>query len=159
MNTKSNILANKIIKNNNSNINPDDLILLLLDRDERILLSILAVLKTGAAYVPLDPSYPDERLKFIIEETKCNTIITNEAYIKRLKNLTQYNIRILSFETNELISNDESLFSNLKEIAKYNNLAYVIYTSGTTGTPKGVMIEHKSFVNFIFSMKLKYFSF
>ncbi|CAF5163293.1 unnamed protein product, partial [Rotaria sp. Silwood1] len=79
LNEKSNQLAHYL--RSISNIRPDDLIALLLDKSELMIISILAVWKSGAAYVPIDPSYPDERIQFILQDTKAKIIIANKKYI------------------------------------------------------------------------------
>ena len=61
-------------------INPDDIIALLLDKSELMIISILAIWKSGAAFVPIDPNYPQERIKFILEDTKAKIIITNNYF-------------------------------------------------------------------------------
>ena len=94
-------------------------------------ISILAVLKTGAAYVPIDPGYPAGRIEFMIDDSKCVFVIDENA--------------LVDFVGQEITYSNE----NPGSIIEPNNLAYVIYTSGSTGTPKGVMVEHRSVVNFI----------
>ena len=147
LNDRANQLAHYLIKHHN--IKPDTLIALLLDRSEHMLITILAVLKAGAAYVPMDPHYPDDRIKYILSDTNTTLVLANNIYTKRIKKLKKVNV----------IPIDDNTF--LKEIMTYHstntivkeltssNLAYVIYTSGTTGNPKGVMIEHKGVVNLI----------
>ncbi|CAF5017621.1 unnamed protein product, partial [Rotaria sp. Silwood1] len=105
---------------------------------------ILAVWKSGAAYVPIDPSYPDERIQFILQDTKAKIIIANKKYIIRLDPYDLVKIEIESISTTV---NDNRNNENVQPICSSNNLAYVIYTSGTTGKPKGVMIEHTGVIN------------
>ncbi|MFC4634988.1 amino acid adenylation domain-containing protein [Dokdonia ponticola] len=96
-----------------------------LDRSEWLLISLLAVLKAGCAYVPLDTKYPEQRIAYIEQDSQCKVTIDEEV--------------IIAFKTAEPIS---------KELPKIHitseNLAYIIYTSGSTGKPKGVMITHKN---------------
>lgn len=115
----------------NYDISADDLIGINLDRNEWMIISILAVLKSGGGYVPIDPIYPDERIKFMMDDSQCKMVI-DESIISRFTTLMQE-------------------FSNENPVlrSKPDNLAYVIYTSGTTGTPKGVMIEHRNILNHI----------
>ncbi|WP_299686002.1 amino acid adenylation domain-containing protein, partial [uncultured Dokdonia sp.] len=94
-----------------------------LDRDEWLLISLLAVLKAGCAYVPLDPKYPAQRIAYIEQDSQCKVTIDKEM--------------IASFTTAEPISKELPKIS-----IESNNLAYIIYTSGSTGKPKGVMITH-----------------
>ncbi len=123
---KSNQLAHYLLQNNV--INPEDLIAVKLERSEWLIISLLAVLKTGAAYVPVDKEYPENRVRYIIEDTNANIIIDENFLSKFFA--------------------EKSLPTHLPEVKISSNyLAYVIYTSGSTGKPKGVMIEHRSLVN------------
>lgn len=133
------------------NIQPDDLVALCLGRNEHMLIAILAVLKAGGAYVPLDPGYPDERVGFILNDTKTKLLLTNEIHRARLEAIR------FSDKTN-VIAIDNKEFAHELSLQRRDNLlnnnqpdslAYVIYTSGTTGKPKGVMIEHKNVTSFI----------
>ncbi|WP_165768490.1 amino acid adenylation domain-containing protein, partial [Flavobacterium pectinovorum] len=120
------------------NIEPDDLIGIKLERSERMIVSILGILKSGAAYVPIDPNYPQDRIDYIESDTQSKIIIDE----------TQYGI----------FYNQREKYTNLN-LAKINSprdLAYLIYTSGTTGNPKGVMIEHTSLVNRLTWMQKAY---
>ena len=134
-------------------IRPDDLIALLLDKSELMIISILGVWKSGAAYVPIDPSYPDERVQFILHDTGAKVIITNQKY---MKTLDPYNL--IKVEINSVfgsMSNGHSR-ENVPSISSSSSLAYVTYTSGTSGVPKGVMKEHHSVINVIIDLTEKY---
>ena len=167
LNTRSNQLANylRVIKD----IKPDTLIALCLDRSEHMLIAILSVLKVGGAYVPVDPSYPDERIKYILEDTNTKLVLTNEVYKQRLEDISKASvanlgtieenlqIRTLAIDNKEIQEQlSLQLVTNLDTETTSSNLAYVIYTSGTTGNPKGVMIEHKGVVNRIQWMSSMY---
>jgi amino acid adenylation domain-containing protein len=143
LNEKSNQLSNYL--RNNFNIKPDDIIALCLDKSELMITTILAIWKSGAAYVPMDPNFPDKRIEYIINDTKSKIIITNEIYLNRIDKLNK--IELINIIINEnIFLNNLSNYSNLnvKNNCKNSNLSHVIYTSGTTGNPKGVLIEHKS---------------
>ena len=128
-------------------VKPDDLIALFLDRNEWMVISILAVLKSGAAYVPLETTYPEERIKYIISETETRVVLTNIRHKIRLKDQKLGSFLVcVDREDEELYPLDQSELNPLSSVES-TNLAYVIYTSGTTGTPNGVMIEHRSVVN------------
>lgn len=125
---KSNQLAHYLV--DHYSIAKEDLIGIKLERSEWMIISIFGILKTGGAYVPIDPNYPEDRITFIENDTKCKVCI-DEVELKK-------------FRTLEYPSKSIELSLDL------SNLAYVIYTSGTTGNPKGVMIEHSSLVNLIY---------
>ncbi|HTD41023.1 MAG TPA: amino acid adenylation domain-containing protein [Mucilaginibacter sp.] len=122
LNEKSNQLANYLRAN--YDIKADDLVGLLLDRSEWMVIAMLGVLKSGAAYVPVDPFYPEERIAYMLEDSKCKVMITPEELDKFKQKQDNYSKQ------------------DLPHISGLSNLAYVIYTSGSTGKPKGVMVEH-----------------
>ncbi|MGQ3891422.1 non-ribosomal peptide synthetase family protein [Legionella sp. CNM-4043-24] len=144
-------------------VKPDDLIALLLDRNEYTVIAILAVLKAGGAYVPLDLSYPRERIEYILEDTQAKIILINETHQDKLEHLSgsadfheaanRKNISVMAIDSKKLQKELTALDkSDIVTAGTSGNLAYVIYTSGTTGRPKGVLIEHKSVVNTLHAM-------
>ncbi|MFV8930204.1 AMP-binding protein, partial [Serratia fonticola] len=132
-------------------LQPDDLIGLCLERSERMIVSILAVLKAGAAYVPLSPDMPAERMLWTIENIHSRVILTELGAQEALAKLIDpQNTALLCVDDPELIARAAShQVVNVATQTKPDNLIYVIYTSGTTGTPKGVMIEHHSVANLV----------
>ncbi|WHN64863.1 non-ribosomal peptide synthetase [Cysteiniphilum sp. QT6929] len=142
LNAKANQLA-RYIRSSNT-ISPDDLIALYLDKSLEMIIGILAILKSGAAYVPLDPSYPDERVKYILNDTQASLVLSQSHYISRLQAISKAPVISLESDCYENLSSD-----NLIPMSTANDLAYVIYTSGTTGKPKGVCIQHKALHNLI----------
>ncbi|WP_108867379.1 non-ribosomal peptide synthetase [Aquimarina aquimarini] len=138
---QSNQLANYLIA---KDIREGDVIPICLDRSTEMIISVLAVLKTGAAYVPIDPSYPKERIDFILEDTKAKILITNtESYTKNSLNTAVTIIEIDEVYKQLASYSHEAITTSISS----DQLAYVIYTSGTTGVPKGVMISHKGLSN------------
>ena len=123
-------------------VKPDDFIGLYLDRSIDLMVGMLAILKAGAAYVPLDPSYPESRLQYMVEDAGIKRVITqrnlNVDFFQ-----SQLEFILLDDEAAQVASpyNDENSNSNTSMLTR-NNAAYVIYTSGSTGKPKGVVIEH-----------------
>ncbi|CAM4834420.1 unnamed protein product [Rotaria magnacalcarata] len=142
LNQKANQLAHYL--RSICDIQPDDLIALFLDKSELMIVSILGVWKSGAAYVPIDPSYPDERVRFILKDTKAKIVIANKNYTSRLHS---YAMIIIEIDSISAIIKGQKYSKNPQSITSSNDLAYVIYTSGTTGKPKGVMIEHRGVIN------------
>lgn len=124
-----NKLANHLIKK--YGIQSEDKIPLILSRTEKMIIAILAVLKTGAAYVPISFKYPNERIEYILSSCNSKLVIDDQFMREKIPNDTS--------RPNVLI--DE------------NSLAYIIFTSGTTGNPKGVMVEHKNLSNFVNEIK------
>jgi tyrocidine synthetase-3 len=113
-----------------------------MDRSEQMMVVLLGILKSGAAYVPIDPEYPQSRVNYILEDTKSGVIITDQQLAKNLK---QENYVIISPGDWPVISTFPE--NNLAIKPSAEDLAYIIYTSGSTGIPKGVMVEHKGVVN------------
>lgn len=142
LNTKANQLGAYLKQQ--YQIQPDDLIVLCLDRSYKMLISMLAVMKSGAAYVPVSPEYPDERIGFVLEDTRAKVIITNADYQERIENLNP-EVSILLIEKEDIWESYSP--ANFETSLRPDNLAYVIYTSGTTGRPKGVLIEHRNLVH------------
>lgn len=126
--------------------NPNSLVALVMDKSEHMMVSILAVWKTGAAYVPIDPLFPDDRVRYIMEDTKPVGIIADTRYIPRIKGIVQPTTSIYASDVAAVPVSEWSI-SNPAPSSKNTDLAYVIYTSGTTGRPKGVMVEHHGVVN------------
>lgn len=139
-------------------IEPDDLVALCLDKSEKMLIAILGILKAGGAYVPMDTEAPEERMKFIVSDTKTKVVITNASYKEKWQKMLASTE--IALECIDGIDFDRVLQKyapvNLIASATSSNLAYVIYTSGTTGTPKGVMVEHKGVINLITWMNSQY---
>lgn len=150
LNEKANQLASYLTKS--YRIKPDDLVALLLDRNEKIIICILAILKSGGAYVPIDIDYPLERIEYILGDTQAKIVILNEKIKNKLdkflgKDLNRKIIVVDNQSTQERLQKETK--KNIINACSSSNLIYVIYTSGTTGNPKGVMIEHRSVVNVI----------
>jgi amino acid adenylation domain-containing protein len=105
---------------------------------------LMAVLKAGAAYVPLDPAYPAERIGFILEDAKIQLVITVEAFAS----LFPANINVICLDRDdETIQRQSGASLQIKSYPE--SLAYIIYTSGSTGKPKGVLIPHRTLINYL----------
>ncbi|RMZ58567.1 amino acid adenylation domain-containing protein [Chryseobacterium nematophagum] len=153
LNERSNQLAHYLL--DTYQIKPDELIPLCLERSEEMLIGILGVLKSGGAYVPMDPHYPMDRIEHILGDTKARVVIGEENTIKKLFEYESEanGLTILSLNSLEMTDTLNSYsIENPKANVSSGDLSYVIYTSGTTGKPKGVMIEHKGVVNLICCM-------
>ena len=119
---------------------PDSIIAIMVERSLEMMVGIMGILKSGAAYLPISPDYPEERVKYMLEDSGTYILLTQKRFSSSL-----------GFEGNILYLDDEELYSgdgsNLENVNKSDDLAYMIYTSGSTGRPKGVMIEHRSIIN------------
>lgn len=147
LNTKAKQVAEYLLE---SNIKPDDLVAISMERSIEMITGILGVLKSGAAYVPIDPELPQSRIDFILEDTKSRFVITSKNIYERFKAL-KYNW--VALDINTVLEQKNSKEYNKQSKAISNNLAYVIYTSGSTGMPKGVMVEHRNIVNLVYAQK------
>ncbi|APJ04727.1 non-ribosomal peptide synthetase [Silvanigrella aquatica] len=146
LNQRANQLGNFLQKN--FEIKPDILIALCLNRNEHMLISMLAILKAGGAYIPIDPEYPKDRLDFILKDTDTKLLLTNEKFRENFLDYTALNIVYVdSYKIEKCLLNEKN--KNLDSSSCSHDLSYVIYTSGTTGQPKGVLIEHVGVVNLI----------
>lgn len=141
LNQQANKLAYFLLSQHD--INPDTIIGIMLDRSEKVVISVLAVLKTGAAYLPIDPNLPADRNSFICADAGTKIIITDNIPADSLK------FQGVTFIDLNKPDSFTGSGQNLDREVHPENLAYVIFTSGSTGNPKGVMIEHHSVTNFI----------
>ncbi|SHJ73047.1 amino acid adenylation domain-containing protein, partial [Aquimarina spongiae] len=124
-------------------IKKEELIPICVDRSLEMIISVLGVLKSGAAYVPIDPSYPLDRITFILQDTSANFIITkSDNPILDLVSGCEFFCVDRDWEEVNSFSSEKLDLGIMP-----NNLANVIYTSGTTGKPKGVLCEHRGVVN------------
>ncbi len=137
LNAKANQLARLIA---GKGVHPGDLVAILLDRSAEMVIAALAIWKTGAAYVPINPQYPAERQLYILRDTKCALVLTSTAHAADG-----------SFPAAAVCLDDPDIWresaADLPQKPRGEDLAYVIYTSGSTGNPKGVMIEHAALLN------------
>ncbi len=124
-----------------------------LPRSIDMITAALAVLKTGAAYLPIDINYPVDRKNFIIRDSKTRYLIANSALEEELK-LNLLNVILLDQIYDDINTNP---VENLNISVDPKNLAYIIYTSGSTGNPKGTLLQHEGFYNFVnsFNYRLK----
>ncbi len=145
----SNQLANLLIARG---VAKGDLVGVLMDRSIEMMIGLYAVLKAGAAYVPMDPAYPAHRLEMMAEDAEPKVILTESDRAAQLA----------AFKTQTLVVDCKTTFDGVSKsppavFIDPDDLAYVIYTSGSTGRPKGVMITHKNVQNLFLSLddKLK----
>ena len=142
---QSNRLAHRLLA---LGVRPDTLAGVAVERTEALVVSLLGILKAGAAYVPLDLTYPQDRLALVMEDAQMAVLLTTAASRNRLP-ASAAALTILDAEDAGLARENAE---PVKCLATAHNLAYVIYTSGSTGKPKGVMVEHRNVVNFFTGM-------
>jgi amino acid adenylation domain-containing protein len=136
-------------------IERERLVALHLERSPEMVVALLGVLKTGGAYLPLDPSYPEERLRFMLEDSGARVLLTQ----RRLRPPGSFAGAVLCLDADWPEVAGESAELPPEEPAApaaptaSGGLAYLIYTSGSTGTPKGVLVRHDAVVNFLTSMR------
>ncbi|MGH9831260.1 MAG: AMP-binding protein, partial [Blastocatellia bacterium] len=128
-------------------VGPESLVAVYLERSPNVIVAITGILKAGAAYVPLDPAYPRQRLRFMIEDSGAEVAVTEEGLAGVL---AFAEVRVLRIDTDGVESiADTARFS--RRPPEPENPAYVIYTSGSTGQPKGVVVTHKNVVRLFYA--------
>jgi natural product biosynthesis luciferase-like monooxygenase protein len=123
---------------------PDAMVGICMQRTADMMVALLAILKSGAGYLPLDPDFPPSRLDYMVKDSGVQIVLTD-----------QWSRGLVSDNVEQVISMDDALpeFTPVTPLpAMPNNLAYAIYTSGSTGEPKGVMLEHEQVTNFFLGM-------
>ena len=135
-----NDLANRLGRylRNQYHLQPDELVGICMDRGIEMVVSMLGVLKSGAGYLPIDPTFPGSRRDFMVSDSGCKVLLDSELY-------NEFKSICLSIDG-----------SDLPPSSKPGDLAYVMYTSGSTGTPKGVMIEHRNVVSFLQNLPMRF---
>lgn len=122
---------------------------IMMDRSGKMLITMMGILASGAAYIPLDPSFPKERLEYIVEQSGCHLLIADEPYMEVFAGKPALTIIRAEDLHDGAMEQTDLLYKPVS-----TDLAYIIYTSGSTGQPKGVEISHRSVVNFLTSMRM-----
>ena len=143
LNRKANRIAHSLIKRG---VGPEDRVMFILNRNSNAIASIFGILKSGAAFIPVDSEYPSERIEHVLTDSESKFIIVDDVIEKKGINLREYSENLL--DINELLKEEDT--SNPDPDVHANNMAYLIYTSGSTGLPKGVILEHGNIANFVY---------
>jgi len=131
----------------------ESIIGLMVNRSIEMILGILGVLKAGAAYLPIDPFYPEQRINYMLNNSGSRLLLSHKNVVAGFDSIFPgFNCEIIDlFDDTPYQDNPGAI--NLNHLASSNNLAYVIYTSGSTGIPKGVLVEQKGVVNLLYTMQ------
>nr|WP_283099539.1 non-ribosomal peptide synthetase [Pseudomonas sp. MWU15-20650] len=140
LNQQANLLAHHLLA---LGVKPDDRVAIVARRGLDTLAGLLAILKAGACYVPVDPAHPAERLSYLLSDSAPVAVLTQHALLARLPTL---DVPVINLDR---YTWQHHSASNPKVAVTASNLAYVIYTSGSTGLPKGVMVEHHTVANLV----------
>lgn len=160
LNQEANRLAHWLVS---QGVGPEQLVAFCLPRDSRLLITLLAIQKAGAAYLPLDPSHPPQRLRYIVEHASASLCLCDSALMEQLAPtlsnvvlntnkdgdpIDQHTMQLVDIASIQSRDTD-----NVSSHVHPNHLAYVLYTSGSTGAPKGVQLERAQFANFLRAME------
>lgn len=148
LNVKSDYLAARIL---GSGIKSESIIGIMMQRSPEIIVSIMAVLKAGCTYLPIDPEYPTERINYMLQDSEPSALLIDESMLNFCCNLEERMV-IMNVKSDEVLPRS---FKKSDKGVQGSTLAYLIYTSGSTGRPKGVMISHNNVLNFVYSLKDK----
>ncbi|MBQ7667756.1 MAG: amino acid adenylation domain-containing protein [Clostridia bacterium] len=146
LNEKANALAHILRKNG---LKREDIVCMILDKSFNTIISILAILKSGGAYLPILPDYPTERIDFMLADSGSKFLITQKEYKGKYK----FDGLILCADDEKIYNEDKT---NLPNVNKPEDLLYIIYTSGSTGKPKGVMLEHRNVVRLLYNSAFQF---
>ncbi|MCR4373197.1 amino acid adenylation domain-containing protein, partial [Bacillus amyloliquefaciens] len=136
LNARANQLSLKLRRE--YHVQPDDFVAIIAERSLEMVIGLYAIIKSGAAYVPIDPLYPEERIEYILEDSQPKAVLIGHG---------KYNISPEKVVNLYSESNYGEGAGNLEHVNTPRDLIYLVYTSGTTGKPKGVMVEHQNIVN------------
>jgi amino acid adenylation domain-containing protein len=140
LNARANQLAHALRQ---LNVGPEISVAVCLERSFEMVIGLLAVLKAGGVYLPLDLAYPRERKAFMLQDSAASVLLT-QNHLKAV--LPEHNARVVCLDS-DLETISENSEANPANLCQPENLAYIIYTSGSTGQPKGVLISHDSIVS------------
>ncbi|MEO1049763.1 MAG: amino acid adenylation domain-containing protein [Bacteroidota bacterium] len=143
LNEKANQLAHYLLAE--TGISKDDTVVVIMDRSDKMIIALLGILKSGGAYVPIDPSIPTQRRQHILKDTQPKAILTETDYLFDIE-ATDAMIFAMDIQMDTL----ETSSANPDMTTAPDALAYIIYTSGSTGMPKGVCIQHNQIANTLF---------
>jgi iturin family lipopeptide synthetase B len=130
-------------------VKPGSIAAIMVDRGFEMVIGILGILKAGGAYLPIEPDFPESRIRHMIDDSQGTLMLTQKKY----ETFTHRTCEKVNLDDPALFIGSEE---NVEIVNGANDLAYVIYTSGSTGRPKGVMVEHRSVVNLLLALNIGY---
>ncbi|NOQ24715.1 MAG: amino acid adenylation domain-containing protein [Bacteroidales bacterium] len=125
-------------------VKPDTIVGIMVDRSFEMIIGIMGILKAGGAYLPIDLAYPEDRIRYILKDSKAEILLTQESFLKIAEDCK--NIFLINLNDKNLYQGNKS---NIEITNSISDLIYVIYTSGSTGKPKGTLITHSGVVNYL----------
>jgi amino acid adenylation domain-containing protein len=151
LNKRANQLAHYL---RTAGVGPEQRVAIFLDRSSDAIVGVLGVLKAGGSYLPLDPTYPKEHVRYMLEDAQVSAILTQE---RLAVSLPEHSATVIPLDSAwHIIAQEPDV--NPANTVGAENLAYVIYTSGSTGVARGVMVEHKAVVNLACSLRARVYS-
>ncbi|MGI8324449.1 amino acid adenylation domain-containing protein [Bacillus velezensis] len=141
LNERANRLARTLHKNG---FGPGKRAAILANRSIEAIVSVLAVMKSGGAYIPVDSHYPEERIRYLLKDSAASVLMVQSEYKELASQLTDHNLFLIQLDHEDQY---DICAKNIQPSASPDDTAYIIYTSGTTGTPKGVEVRNRSFTH------------
>lgn len=148
LNNRSNKIANYLIS---EGIVPGNMVGLMFERSVDMIVGMLGVLKTGAAYLPIDPSLPEQRINYMLNQSRSGFLLTQNKFVERF---TAY-LPVQAIDSSKI---DAQNTENVGVEVLATDMAYCIFTSGSSGRPKGVMINHRSVINLVKGLEQRVYS-
>ncbi len=151
LNEKANQLARELRGNG---VSAGSIVGIMVERSCEMIIGLLGILKAGGAYLPIDPGYPEERIRYMLEDSGATVLLVQKPGESSLLQAGNgRTVKTMQLDMNAIYSGDGL---NLEKVSNPDDLAYVLYTSGSTGKPKGVMVEHASIINTLMFLQDKY---
>nr|QEO74214.1 condensation domain-containing protein [uncultured bacterium] len=132
-------------------VGPDSIVGLCMERSLEMVVGMMGTVLAGGAYMPLDPAYPDDRLTYMLEDSRAAVVLTQQAWSERIGSLAGRDANVIALDTDWAEIGKAQ--GELRRDVQPDHLCYVIYTSGSTGRPKGVVIPHRAICNHMFWMQ------